>query len=66
MEEAPKRYMTTREATAQWGILPSVLNKLCRQGKVKGAVHEKKGYPWQIPVEAPRPLPRKQAKKAKK
>lgn len=66
MEESEKRYMTIREATAKWGIYPNRLSELCRQGRVEGAVQDQKGALWKIPVDAPRPLLRKQSKQTKK
>ncbi|MBK6087641.1 AAA family ATPase [Ruminococcus difficilis] len=48
-----KEMMTVKQASEEWGIFDSRITKLCREGKIPGAV--KKGKSWEIPKGTPRP-----------
>ena len=45
--------MTVKQASERWGIFDSRITKLCREGKISGAV--KKGKSWLIPADTPKP-----------
>ncbi|MDE6302237.1 MAG: helix-turn-helix domain-containing protein [Clostridia bacterium] len=41
--------MGTEKASEIWGVPQNVIQKWCRDGKIKGAMQDKKGSPWFIP-----------------
>ena len=45
--------ITVKQASERWGIFDSRITKLCREGKIPGAVKEKKS--WLIPADTPKP-----------
>ena len=45
--------MTVKQASERWGIFDSRITKLCREGKISGAV--KNGKSWLIPADTPKP-----------
>lgn len=47
------KMMTIHEAVEKWGISPSMLARLCREGRIPGAEKVKKA--WMIPVDAEYP-----------
>ena len=48
-----KNIITINEASQLWGIAPTRIAKLCREGRIEGARKEKKA--WLIPADAQRP-----------
>ena len=48
-----KDIITINEASQLWGIAPTRIAKLCREGRIEGARKEKKA--WLIPADAQRP-----------
>lgn len=48
-----KDIITINEAARLWGIAPTRIAKLCREGRIEGARKEKKA--WLIPADAQRP-----------
>ena len=48
-------YMGTAEASKKWGWTPAKITDWCRRGKIPGAEQDKKGSPWRIPADTPRP-----------
>ena len=48
-----KDMMTINEAAQLWGIAPTRIAKLCREGRIEGALKEKKA--WLIPADTQRP-----------
>lgn len=38
----------TKEAAERLGIEQAIVAKMCREGKIKGAEHDRKGSPWHI------------------
>ena len=49
-----KDIITINEASQLWGIAPTRIAKLCREGRIEGARKEKKA--WLIPADAQRPV----------
>ena len=49
-------FMGTKEASERWGMSQANIAKLCREGKISGAEHDKKGSPWRIPINTPKPM----------
>ena len=45
--------MTVKQASQRWGIFDSRITKLCREGKILGAI--KNGKSWVIPADTPKP-----------
>ena len=45
--------MTVKQASQRWGIFDSRITKLCREGKIIGAI--KDGKSWLIPADTPKP-----------
>ncbi len=45
--------ITVKQASERWGIFDSRITRLCREGKIPGAVKEKKS--WLIPADTPKP-----------
>lgn len=46
-------YMTVREAAEKWGITERWVQKLCDEGKIRGAVRSSRV--WLIPKDAEKP-----------
>ena len=46
-------YMTTKEASARWGISPRRINILCKEERISGVYKE--GKQWYIPDDAQKP-----------
>ena len=46
------QYLSAKEIAEKWGISPILVRRLCRQGRVPGAVQKKDG--WSIPEDAVR------------
>lgn len=44
-------YMGTKAASEKWGYSQATISKLCREGRIKGAEHDKPGSPWRIPID---------------
>lgn len=45
--------MGTKEASIKWGIPQEVIQRWCREGKIKPQpTQDAKGSPWHIPVDA--------------
>lgn len=47
-------YITVREASSEWAMQETSITRLCREGKILGAVKE--GGQWLIPDHTPKPL----------
>ena len=48
-------FMGTNEASEKWGVKQSTISKWCREGKIEGAEHDRKGSPWRIPINTESP-----------
>jgi len=46
------QYLSAKEIAEKWGVSPILVRRLCRQGRVPGAVQKKDG--WSIPEDAVR------------
>lgn len=46
-------YLTTSEVANKWGISQRRVSKLCKEGRVQGAIL--KGKTWLVPNNAPKP-----------
>ena len=46
------QYISAKEIAEKWGVSPILVRRLCRQGRVPGAVQKKDG--WSIPEDAVR------------
>ena len=46
-----EKFMGTAKAAGKWKTSQSTVSKLCREGKISGAVKDEKGK-WQIPISA--------------
>ena len=46
------QYLSAKEIAEKWGVSPILVKRLCRQGRVPGAVQKKDG--WSIPEDAVR------------
>ena len=42
------QYLSAKEIAEKWGVSPILVRRLCRQGRVPGAVQKKDG--WSIPT----------------
>ena len=47
-------YMTVKEATERWKTSGQIIRRLCRQGRIPGAIIRKGA--WLIPEDAKRPM----------
>ncbi len=56
--------MTVKQASERWNIFDSRITKLCREGKIPGAV--KDGKSWLIPVDTPKPADNRYKKQPNK
>ena len=45
--------MTVKQASERWGLFDTRITKLCREGKIPGAV--KNGKSWLLPADTPKP-----------
>lgn len=45
----------TKAYSEKWGIKQSIVARLCREGKIKGAEQDSPGKPWRIPEDAKPP-----------
>ena len=48
--------MGTKEAAEKWGVTQSLVQRWCREGRIPTATQDKKGSPWHIPKDAPKPV----------
>ena len=53
------KYMGTAEAAEKWGLSREYVAKLCRDGKISGAVRDVHSGFWKIPIDAAYPSVRK-------
>lgn len=44
--------MGTRAAAEKWGYSQAIIQKWCREGRIKDAEQDKKSRPWRIPINA--------------
>lgn len=58
--------MGTRAASELWGCKPERITALCRAGRIPGAVQDKPGSPWRIPVDTLNPILAEKERKAEK
>ena len=56
--------MTVKQASERWNIFDTRITKLCREGKIPGAV--KDGKSWLIPVDTPKPADNRYKKQPNK
>ena len=50
-------YMTLKEASEKWGVMPCRVNYYCTAGRIPGVV--KMGGVWLLPKEAEKPADRR-------
>lgn len=55
--------MTVKQAAKRWGIFDTRITKLCREGKILGAI--KDGKSWLIPADTERPIDKRYKKTEK-
>ncbi|MBE7063581.1 MAG: DNA-binding protein [Clostridia bacterium] len=48
-------FMKTSVAAEKWKLSQVYLTKLCREGKIPGAIQTEAGKAWHIPVDAENP-----------
>lgn len=61
---SPIEYKSTKETAQKWGVSVKLVTKYCREEKIPRAFKDPKTRKWLIPVNAIKPLNKKEVKEA--